>query len=97
MIVKWSLQAKNSLSCIYDYIFKDNPNNALYVFETLYELGESLSNEHVLFPIDPIINQIQYRHITKWNYKIIYEVIENEVIILDIFHGKQNPNKLDKY
>ena len=97
MVVKWSLQAKESLSCIYEYIFKSNPSNALYVFETLYKLGESLANEHVLYSIDPINNKIQYRHITKWNYKIIYEVIDNEVIILDIFHRKQNPNKLDKY
>jgi len=31
---------------------------------------------------------------TIWSYKIVYEVTENEVIILDIFHTSRDPRNL---
>lgn len=45
MKVIWSEQAKESLAQIYDYTFEDSPQNAEMVFNTLFELGNSLSDE----------------------------------------------------
>ena len=47
--------------------------------------------------MDPIINKEKFRHISIWTYKIIYERTADKVIILDIFSGRQNPDKLKKY
>jgi plasmid stabilization system protein ParE len=35
-----------------------------------------------------------YRSVSKWSYKIIYEVAEDCIIIADIFHTSQHPSKM---
>ena len=97
MIVVWSLEAKKSLSEIYNYIFEDSPQNAEKVLNKIIDLAESLQDERYDYAIDPIINKEKFRHISIWTYEIIYERTTNKVLILDIFNGKQNPDKLKKY
>ena len=97
MIVVWSLEAKKSLSEIYNYIFEDSPQNAGKVLNKIIDLAESLQDERYDYAIDPIINKEKFRHISIWTYKIIYERTTNKVLILDIFNGKQNPDKQKKY
>ncbi|MFV8332285.1 type II toxin-antitoxin system RelE/ParE family toxin [Flavobacterium sp. GSP14] len=97
MIVVWSLEAKKSLSEIYNYIFEDSPQNAEKVLNKIIDLAESLQDERYDYAIDPIINKEKFRHISIWTYKIIYERTRNKVLLLDIFNGKQNPDKLKKY
>ncbi len=70
-IVIWSQKARLSLSEIYDYIYEDSPQNAQMVFDTLYELGNSLEDERFDYAKDPIINKKGIRFISKWSYKII--------------------------
>ena len=97
MIVVWSLEAKKSLSEIYNYIFEDSPQNAGKVLNKIIDLAESLQDERYDYAIDPIINKEKFRHISIWTYEIIYERTTNKVLILDIFNGKQNPDKQKKY
>lgn len=97
MIVIWSQEAKKSLFEIYNYIFEDSPQNAEKVLNKIIDLAESLQDEHYEYSIDPIINKEKFRHICIWSYKIIYERTKEKVLILDIFNGKQYPNKLKKY
>ena len=97
MIVVWSLEAKKSLSEIYNYIFEDSPQNAEKMLNKIIDLAESLQDERYDYAIDPIINKEKFRHISIWTYKIIYERTTNKVLILDIFNGKQNPDKQKKY
>lgn len=93
----WSKEASNSLTEIYEYIFEDSPQNAVKVVEGIIELVEKLKDERVEYSIDPIINKQKFRHVNIWNYKIIYERNEVNVIILDIFDGRKNPRRLGKY
>lgn len=97
MKVVWSEEASNSLAKIYFYILKDSPQNAGMVIDKIIELAETLQNEKVEYSVDPIINKQKFRHISIWSYKIIYERNSEFVILLDIFDGRQNPKKLDKY
>lgn len=97
MKVVWSQEAKNSLSSIYFYILADSPQNALMVVDKIIELVETLQDERFEYSKDPIVNKEKFRHISIWSYKIIYERTGNKVIILDIFNGRQNPDKLKKY
>lgn len=97
MNLVWSEEASNSLANIYFYILKDSPQNAEMVFNKIVELAETLQDRRFEYAIDPIINKEKFRHISIWSYKIIYERTNDSVIILDIFDGRQNPNKLDKY
>lgn len=97
MNLVWSQEASDSLATIYFYILKDSPQNAVMVIDKIIELAETLQDERFEYAIDPIINKQKYRHISIWSYKIIYERNAEDIIILDIFDGRQNPNKLDKY
>lgn len=36
-----------------------------------------------------------YRYVLSGNYKVIYKVIEKEIVITDIFDTRQNPTKLN--
>jgi hypothetical protein len=56
VIVVWSLEAKKSLSEIYNYIFEDSPQNAEKVLNKIIDLAESLQDERY-DAIDPIINR----------------------------------------
>lgn len=97
MIVIWSKEARNSLSGIYNYIYEDSPQNAAMVLDKIIESIESLQDARYEYAIDPIINKEKFRHLSIWSYKIIYERTKKKVIILDIFNGKQNPDRLNKY
>lgn len=93
----WSESASDSLAKIYFYIMLDSPQNAVMVIDKIIELAETLQDSRFQYAIDPIINKEKFRHITIWSYKIIYETTLENVIILDIFDGRQNPEKLKKY
>ncbi len=58
---------------------------------SLDDFPEKYSKETLL--IDDPEN---FRSVSKWNYKIIYEVTENQIIIADIFHTSQHPSKFKR-
>lgn len=97
MTVVWSKEAKEFVSKIYFYILEDSSQNAEMVLDKIISLVESLHDSRYEFAIDPIINKVRFRHISIWSYKIIYERKLDSVLILEIFNGKQNPNRLNKY
>ncbi len=97
MKVIWSSQVMNSLTSIYDYIYERSPQNALTVLGKLLELGDSLAHDFVSYSIGPITNKDNFRHITVWSFKLIYEIQGEKVIILEVFDGQQNPDKLDSF
>ena len=94
MKVVWSSQSMNSLAKIYDDIYFNSPQNAEMVFNTLLNLGSSLSDERFEYSKELIINKEKFRFIPKWNYKIIYERKTDYLVIIDVFHSRQNPDKL---
>lgn len=97
MNVVWSEEASNSLANIYFYILEDSPQNAEMVVDKIIELVEKLQDKRFEYAIDPIIGKQKFRHISIWSYKIIYERTIENVVVLDIFDGRQNPEKLIKY
>lgn len=97
MNLVWSEEARNSLARIHFYILQESPQNAEMVVDKIIELAEDLKDERFEYSIDPIINKQKFRHISIWSYKIIYERSFENVIILDIFDARQNPDKLNKY
>lgn len=97
--VWWSPQALDDLKDIYDFIYEQSPKGASIVFDTLLDLGDSLSLLPERFPIDLNVStptQV-FRFIPKWNYKIFYRVNHNTkiVTIAKIFGTRQNPNDIE--
>ena len=96
MEVVWRIKASNELMEIYNYIYKESPQNALLVFNAIFDLATSLSNFPYKFPKEPIINVDKVRFYVVWDYKIIYAIEGESIVILRVFNTKQNPRKLKK-
>lgn len=94
MRIVWSQEAQSSLAAIYDYIWSRSPQNAEMVIDNLIALVDTLADERFDYALEPFINNNKYRFIAKWSYKIIYERRSDFVLIVDIFHSRQNPEKL---
>ncbi len=39
---------------------------------------------------------IEFRYVLAWDYKIIYEILDNKIVIIDIFHTSRNPIDIKK-
>jgi len=96
--VRWDNKAVDSLKDIFEYIAIDSPSGAHKVRKALLALAKSVGNFPEKYAIEPYLKHLpnNYRSATKWSYKLIYEVTEEEVIILMVFHTSQNPEKIKK-
>lgn len=94
-VVEWRQRALDELQAIYQYIHQQSPQNADHVVNTLLDLGESLRHFPYKFPREPSLNQEHIRFATKWHYKIIYQVVNHQrLLILRVFCTKQDADKL---
>lgn len=75
-LVEWSEDSIFSMQSIYDHIFKESPQNAYLVIDTLFDLGEKLNIFSEKNPKEPIYNSDEIRFFLKWNFKIIYRIEE---------------------
>lgn len=89
--VIWSENAIASIQDIYDYVYKQSPQNADLVIYTLFDLGDKLNLFPEKNPIEPLFNTKEIRFFPKWNFKIVYRIELNRIYILDIFSTLQNP------
>ncbi len=97
--VKWSSVAKNRLVEVYEYIeSKTSINIAEKVTLELADAAESTRKNPFLFSECKELSTKTkaYRNIIKWNYRIIYKITSDYILILDIFHCKRNPKELKK-
>ncbi len=98
----WDDQAKYSLRNIYNYIKqRESTERAKKVRDKIVSSTKSLNDFPEKFEEEPHLSDISgnYRYKVIWSYKIIYEVTEKAIYIIDIFHTSRNPstitNRLD--
>lgn len=96
--VRWDRLAKNNLDIIFEYIAVDSIAAARRVKKELVKLAHSLNDFPEKFSVEEFLSNEpeNYRSITKWNYKIIYEVTEDYIIIIDVFHTSQHPSQIKR-
>lgn len=94
MKVIWRKQASDELEAIYNYIKKDSLQNAVIVFNKIFDLGNSLIDFPYKFPKEPIINIENVRFAVIWSFKIVYAIHNDNIFILRVFNTKQHPKKL---
>lgn len=94
--VVWTNLALSSLENIRNYIEGRSPQGAITVATELNKIAKSLTNQPERHQRDPrfVKTSRNIRSVSKWNYKIVYEVTENQVIIVQIFDTRQDPGKL---
>jgi plasmid stabilization system protein ParE len=88
--VIWSPNAIVSIQNVYDYIYKQSPQNASLVVDFLFDLGDKLAIFPEKNPIEPVFNSQEIRFFPKWNFKIVYRIELNRIYILDIFSTLQD-------
>jgi plasmid stabilization system protein ParE len=94
----WTLEAKRDLKPIFDYIMRvESRERALYVIAGIRAKAKETLNFPTKHPLEPYINQDNVRFVVKWSYKIVFEIKENTIRILSIFHTAQNPEKINFY
>lgn len=94
--INWTIQAKNDLKNIADYISKDSEKYAkIHVFK-IRKLTEVLKTHKYIGKVvrefeDPNVRELVFR-----NYRIIYKVVsENRMDILTIHHSARDLAKRD--
>ena len=96
--IRWDRLAKNNLDDIYAYIAEDSVAAARKVKKELIKLAHSLNDFPKKFSIEEYLadEPENFRSVSKWSYKIIYEIAEECIIIVDVFHTSQHPSKIKK-
>jgi toxin ParE1/3/4 len=88
-MVKWSKRSRSDLKSIFTYIASDSKFYAQKVMHSIIERAESLSTFPKRGRVVPEINDGSVREIFIFSYRMIYEVIDDDVFILTIVHGKR--------
>lgn len=95
--VVWDDEAKASLRKIFDYIKRsESIDQAIKVKDAIKNLAKNLGFMPRKFAKDPFMEGEpgDNRFKAIWSYKIVYEVTDKEVVILDIFHTSRDPKNL---
>jgi plasmid stabilization system protein ParE len=95
--VIWDTVAKESLRAIIKYIHEESPSAAKKVRVELLKLAASLKNMPERFSVEPFLAHkgSEFRSVTKWSYKIIYRIKDDEVRILEIIHTSRNTTAIE--
>jgi addiction module RelE/StbE family toxin len=95
-MVIWSMPARNDLKQIYDYIAKDSRYYATNVVENVISKAENLDEFPEIGRVVPEIGDKNVRELIIYSYRLIYELVSNDVQILAIIHGKRDFSSLDR-
>ncbi|WP_025025658.1 type II toxin-antitoxin system RelE/ParE family toxin [Caldalkalibacillus mannanilyticus] len=91
--VIWSTPAALDLERAVTYIFEDSPAYAISFYNTVKERSRTLSELSERGRVVPEHNDNRVREIFIHRYRLIYEIKEEEVIILSFIHGAQLYNQ----
>ncbi len=96
--IRWDRLGKESLDEICKRIKQDSPQNARMVKKELIKLAGSLNDFPEKYSKEKFLEEESenYRSVSKWSYKIIYEITDEAIIIADIFNTRQHPSKINK-
>ncbi len=87
--VKWSEESLQDISGIVEFIARDSIYYAQHVAEAILGKGESIINFPESGRIVPELEQTSIREKFVFSYRLIYQVNENEILILAVIHGKR--------
>jgi addiction module RelE/StbE family toxin len=95
-MVIWSIPARNDLKLIYEYIAKDSRYYATNVIENIVSKAENLDDFPEIGRVVPEIGDENVRELIIYSYRLIYEMVPNDVQILAIIHGKRDFSSLNR-
>jgi plasmid stabilization system protein ParE len=90
----WSKQAIAALKEHHDHIKADSATAAKTVKSQIIEASKGLSTFPERFELDEYYpdNPGNIRRFFKWSFRIVYQVSDDSVDILNVLHTSQQPN-----
>ena len=92
MTIKWHVKAVGDLDKIYDYYVTKNPRAAAILYNKILDAVE------IIAPIEEMLIDFpeDYRSLVVKNYKVVYFIKDDLVLIVQIFDCRQNPIKFKR-
>ncbi|MFN7793601.1 MAG: type II toxin-antitoxin system RelE/ParE family toxin [Cyclobacteriaceae bacterium] len=86
--VVWTEKASESLDFFCEYIRKDSPSAAKRVKQEIVRTARQLVDNPEMYQLDEVFadTTLNIRRFFRWGSKLVYQVNEKEIVILDIFH-----------
>lgn len=98
MKIVWTDFAIRNLKDIFDY-YAANVNKKLAhkIRRQILSSSKQLQKNPNSGPIEPNLTGLKktYRYLVSGNYKLIYRIIDNQIVINDVFDTRQNPSKMN--
>lgn len=94
-MVIWSVPAKEALKQIHDFIGKDSEFYSQKVVDDIILATEQIEHFPKSGRIVPEILEENIREIFIYSYRIIYEINEANITILNIVHGSRDFKQLN--
>jgi toxin ParE1/3/4 len=99
MKIVWTEFAEYQLSEIYTFLYhKADEATASRIVLGIINASERLVNfpEMGTKEKEEYVGDLNYRYLVQGHYKIVYEVLEKEVVVQDVFDTRLNPSKMLK-
>lgn len=96
--VLWDNSARASFRNIYNYIKSQAKSNgpAEMVKRVILAEVDLIPTRPRTYPLEPYLSELdgEFRFALVFTYKIIFEIGESQIFILDIFHTSRNPQEI---
>jgi toxin ParE1/3/4 len=92
--VAWSNESDEDLDSIAEYIAKDSEFYALSFVQEILDTGNSLETFPERGRIVPELGYSNIRELFIREYRLIYSIEEDRILILGIVHGKRDLKRL---
>jgi len=95
--VIWSQEALDDIDSIAEYISRDSLYYAQRVVESIFDRGDSLSEQPEAGRKVPELNDSRVRERFIYSYRMIYELKDNDIHILGVIHGKRLLESVERF
>ena len=89
-MVKWSNQAKSDLHHIFKFIADDSKHYARKVTNDIAGKTDVLNELPRIGKAVPEIGDDNVRELSLYSYRILYEIIDQDIYILAVVHKRRN-------
>lgn len=86
-MLRWTERAANDLIAIGEYIAADNPTAARAWVEKLRQRAVKASKMPRTGRVVPEIARDDVREVLQRNYRIVYRVVDDRIVVLTVFEG----------
>lgn len=94
--VFWTKRASASLDLYCEIIAEESPSIAKKIRREIVLTAKTLSENPELYQLDEYYpdNPGNIRRFFRWNYRVVYQVRDEEVLIVNVYHTSRHPDKI---